>query len=80
VREPSQVVTIAQFDIGDSRVQLTTGRAENARQALEATAALLEAGTLVIPVQTFPFSRAAQAHEISQSGHVRGKLVLVPES
>jgi hypothetical protein len=32
----------------------------------------------VIKVQTFPFARAAEAYAISQSGHVRGKLVLVP--
>jgi hypothetical protein len=29
-------------------------------------------------VQTFPFRRAADAYRISQGGHVRGKLVLVP--
>ncbi len=80
VREPSQVVTIARFDSGDSGIQLTTGRSVNARQALETTADLLADGRLVIKVQTFPFSRAAQAHEISENGHVRGKLVLVPES
>jgi NADPH:quinone reductase-like Zn-dependent oxidoreductase len=32
----------------------------------------------VIPVQTFPFERAAEAYRISADGHVRGKLVLVP--
>lgn len=80
VREPAQVVTIARFDAGDSGIQLTTGRAATAGQALAETAALLENGALVIKVQTFPFSRAAEAHQISQSGHVRGKLVLIPES
>ena len=29
-------------------------------------------------VQTFPFDRAAEAYRISQGGHVRGKLVLIP--
>ena len=33
---------------------------------------------LVIKVQTFPFERAAEAYRISEGGHVRGKLVLVP--
>jgi NADPH:quinone reductase-like Zn-dependent oxidoreductase len=28
--------------------------------------------------QTFPFTRAAEAHRVSQDGHVRGKLVLTP--
>ncbi len=80
VGKPSQVVAIARFGLGDSGIQVTTGRSPNARQALADTAALLEAGKLVIKVQTFPFSRAAEAHEISESGHVRGKLVLIPES
>jgi NADPH:quinone reductase-like Zn-dependent oxidoreductase len=29
--------------------------------------------------QAYPFSQAAEAHRVSQAGHVRGKLVLVPE-
>jgi hypothetical protein len=33
---------------------------------------------LVLKVQTFPLDRAAEAYRISQSGYVRGKLVLVP--
>jgi len=78
VPEPSRVVTIARYELGDSGVQLTTGRSEHADQALAVTADLLEQGKLVIKIQTFPFARAAEAHEISQSGHVRGKLVLVP--
>jgi D-arabinose 1-dehydrogenase-like Zn-dependent alcohol dehydrogenase len=39
---------------------------------------LLAQNKLVIKVQTFPFDRAAEAYRISQSGHVRGKLVLIP--
>src|SRR4029077_9428124 len=34
VPDPSQVVTIANFDRGDSGVQLTTGRSATAKQAL----------------------------------------------
>lgn len=78
VPKPSQVVTIAQFDLGDSGVQLTTGRSPQASAALAAAAALLEQNRLVITFQTFPFNRAAEAHEISEQGHVRGKLVLLP--
>src|SRR6266571_5236220 len=47
-------------------------------QALAQVAELLAQNKLVIKVQTFPFDRAAEAYRISQSGHVRGKLVLVP--
>ena len=78
VPKPSQVVTIAQFNLGDSGVQLTTGRSEHAKEALAETADLLEQNKLVIKIQTFPLDRAAEAHEISQHGHLRGKLVLVP--
>jgi D-arabinose 1-dehydrogenase-like Zn-dependent alcohol dehydrogenase len=47
-------------------------------EALALTADLLAENKLVIKVQTFPLARAAEAYRISQSGHVRGKLVLVP--
>ena len=47
-------------------------------EALALTADLLGQNKLAIKVQTFPFDRAAEAYSISQSGHVRGKLVLVP--
>ena len=78
VPEPSQVVTIANFDPGDSGVQLTTGRSPQANEALAETAALLQNNKLVVKFQTFPLDRAAEAHEISQNGHIRGKLVLIP--
>src|SRR5947209_4332942 len=47
-------------------------------EALAEVAELLAQNKLVIKVQTFPFARAAEAYRISQGGHVRGKLVLVP--
>lgn len=78
VAEPSQVVTIANFNLGDSGVQLTTGRSKNASAALAEAADLLEQNKLVIKIQTFPFARAAEAHQISENGHLRGKLVLIP--
>jgi len=78
VPEPSKVVTIAQFNLGDSGVQLTTGRSADAGQALAETAELLEQNKLVIKFQTFPFDRAAEAHAASEHGHLRGKLVLIP--
>jgi NADPH:quinone reductase-like Zn-dependent oxidoreductase len=78
VPKASQVVTIAQYNVGDSAVQLTTGRSEHATQALAETAGLLEQSKLVIKIQTFPFDRAAEAHATSEHGHLRGKLVLIP--
>jgi NADPH:quinone reductase-like Zn-dependent oxidoreductase len=79
VPEPSQVVTIANFNPGDSGVQLTTGRSKNAAAAMAEAADLLAQNKLVIKIQTFPFARAAEAHQISEKGHLRGKLVLIPE-
>ena len=78
VAEPSQVVTIANFDAGDSGIRLTTGGAGEPAVALAEAARLLESSALVIKVQTFPLDRAQEAFAISESGHVRGKLVLLP--
>lgn len=77
VPEPSQVVTIANFDPGDSGIRVTTDVGD-AASALAEAARLLESNGLVLKVQTFPLERAPEAHAISQSGHVRGKLVLLP--
>jgi NADPH:quinone reductase-like Zn-dependent oxidoreductase len=77
--EPSQVVTIANFDAGRAGAQVTGGGADShPMEALALVAELLAQNKLVIKVQTFPFERAAEAYRISQGGHVRGKLVLVP--
>jgi NADPH:quinone reductase-like Zn-dependent oxidoreductase len=78
VPEPSQVVTIANFGVGDSGVRLTTGGEGDPTAALAEAARLLEQNDLVIKVQTFPLERAAEAYTISRQGHVRGKLVLLP--
>lgn len=79
VEQPRQVVTIANFGAGESGVQITGGGADSHPfDALAETAALLEQGKLVITVQTFPMDRAAEAFAVSQAGHIRGKLVLLP--
>ena len=77
--QPSQVVTIANFDAGLLGARVTGGGADShPMQALALVADLLAQNKLVIKVQTFPFEQAAEAYRISQGGHVRGKLVLVP--
>ena len=78
VAEPSQVVTIANFDAGDSGIRLTTGGEGDPAAAMAEAARLLESNALVIKVQTFPLERAVEAFRISESGHLRGKLVLLP--
>jgi NADPH:quinone reductase-like Zn-dependent oxidoreductase len=77
--EPSRVVTIANFAAGQAGARVTGGGADSQpMQALALVAELLAQNKLVIKVQTFPFDRAADAYRISQGGHVRGKLVLIP--
>ena len=79
VSEPSQVLSIASFAAGQAGARVT-GRGGDSRpnQALAEVAELLAQNKLVIKVQTFPSGRAAEAYRISQGGHVRGKLVLIP--
>jgi NADPH:quinone reductase-like Zn-dependent oxidoreductase len=77
--EPSKVVTIANYAAGESGARLAGGGADSRpMEALAQVAELLEQNKLVLKVQTFPFDRAAEAYRISQGGHLRGKLVLVP--
>ena len=77
--EPSQVLSIANFTAGQAGARVSGGGADShPMQALAQVAELLAQNKLVLKVQTFPFDRAAEAYRTSQTGHVRGKLVLVP--
>ena len=80
VAEPSQVVTIANFDTAPKAGARVTGGGADSRgsEALAEVAEQLRQNTLVFKVQTFPLERAAEAYEVSLGGHVRGKLVLLP--
>jgi NADPH:quinone reductase-like Zn-dependent oxidoreductase len=77
--EPSKVLTIANFAAGQAGVQVTGGGEDSQpTKALAEVVELLAQNKLAIKVQTYPFERAAEAYRISEGGHVRGKLVLVP--
>ena len=78
--DPAKVVTIASYDAADHGVRLTAGGGEaRSWDALATAADLFEQGRFALPVaQTFPFEQAADAHRLSATGHVRGKVVLVP--
>ena len=79
VSAPSQVLSIANFAAGQAGARVTGGSADSRpMEALAEVADLLAQNKLVIKVQTFPFSRAAEAYRNSLDGHVRGKLVLIP--
>jgi NADPH:quinone reductase-like Zn-dependent oxidoreductase len=79
VPDPRQVVSIANFTAANAGARVTGG-AEDSQpmKALAEAAALLEQNKLVVKVQTFPLDRAEEAYRISEGGHVRGKLVLLP--
>lgn len=77
VPEPTQVVSIANFTAADSGARVSEGGEGDPAAALDEISTLYVAGRLQIPIQqTFPFTEAAEAHRLSQAGHVRGKLVL----
>jgi NADPH:quinone reductase-like Zn-dependent oxidoreductase len=77
---PQHVVTIADYQGAQETGVTVTGGADSKRawHALKDVAELIEAGRFSLPVaQTFPLEQIAEAHHLSESGHVRGKLVLL---
>ncbi|MEP7034427.1 MAG: NADP-dependent oxidoreductase [Dermatophilaceae bacterium] len=79
VPKPSQVVSIANFAAAQAGARVTGGTGDSQpMEALAQIAELLTQNKLVIKVATFPFDRADEAYRISQAGHARGKLVLMP--
>jgi NADPH:quinone reductase-like Zn-dependent oxidoreductase len=77
---PENVITIADPAAGEHGVRVS-GDAMDGRyaQALEEAARLYEEGRFRLPVErAYRFSEAAEAQRASESGHVRGKLVLIP--
>jgi NADPH:quinone reductase-like Zn-dependent oxidoreductase len=78
--DPARVATIADFGAAALGVKVTGGGDGRAAEALDEAAQLVDAGHLQVTIaQAFPFAAAAQAHRASEGGHVRGKLVLVPD-
>lgn len=80
--DAKRVVTIADFDAANYGVHLSTtaGGADAdppALHGLRTAAALGEGDRLRIPLAAaFPLAEAAAAHELSESRHARGKIVL----
>jgi NADPH:quinone reductase-like Zn-dependent oxidoreductase len=76
---PDRVITIADYSAPQYGVRVTGGQDGRYAQALAEAAKLSEEGKLSLPVaRAFPFAEAAEAHRLSEGGHVRGKLVLIP--
>ncbi|UFS59137.1 NADP-dependent oxidoreductase [Subtercola endophyticus] len=64
---------------GGNPVPLTPEEQALRAESLSVLAELLAAGRFEIEVsQALPLEQAAEAHRISEAGHVRGKLVLIP--
>ena len=76
---PEQVVTISDFDGAQEHgVRFSRGDAGRAVHAVADIGELIESGRFSLPVaQTFPLAEIAEAHRVSEGGHVRGKLVLL---
>ncbi|HEY4825384.1 MAG TPA: NADP-dependent oxidoreductase [Solirubrobacteraceae bacterium] len=78
--DPQHVVTVADFNGARATGARFSGGPGTARavHALGDIGPLIEAGRFSLPVaQTFPLERIADAHRLSETGHVRGKLVLL---
>jgi NADPH:quinone reductase-like Zn-dependent oxidoreductase len=77
---PEHVVTIADHaGAQETGVRFSGGMGtDRAVHALKEIGELIEAGRLSLPVaQTFSLDRVGDAHELSATGHVRGKVVLL---
>ena len=76
---PEHVMTIADFGGAQQHgVRFSSGDAGRAVHALAEIGELIESGRFSLPVaQTFPLTEIAEAHRVSEDGHVHGKLVLV---
>jgi NADPH:quinone reductase-like Zn-dependent oxidoreductase len=80
---PQNVVTLADFDGAEKhevRFSSGFGPQGSSFHALAEIGALIEAGRFWLPVErTYPLEEIAEAHRVSEQGHVRGRLVLVME-
>ncbi|MGW6504731.1 NADP-dependent oxidoreductase [Nonomuraea angiospora] len=77
---PERVLSLVAFDAAGSGIQIhMTEPGAGGSQALGDILALIKAGRLRVPIQrTYSLGEVTAALEVSQSGHLGGKLVLLP--
>jgi NADPH:quinone reductase-like Zn-dependent oxidoreductase len=74
------VVTIADYaGAQETGVRFSGGMGTGrALHALSEIGELIDSGRFTLPIaQAFPLQEIAEAHRLSEAGHVRGKLVVV---
>ena len=77
---PRHVVTVADYAGAEQTGARFSGGmgTQRAVHALREIGALIEAGQFSLPVaKTFPLEQIGEAHRLSETGHVRGKLVVL---
>ena len=74
---PDRVITFIDPDAASLGVRFTTGSEGRAFYALTIVADLSEAGAFHMPVAAqYPLTELGDAHRMSETGHVRGKIVI----
>jgi NADPH:quinone reductase-like Zn-dependent oxidoreductase len=74
---PDRVVTLIDPDAAAYHVRFNAGADGRAYYALAVAAGLSAQGRFTMPVaRVFPLADLAEAHRVSEAGHVRGKLVV----
>jgi len=71
-----RIVTIADFGARQLGITFSQGSPQRSAVRLAAMAQDAAAGKLVTTVTAYPLDQAATAQQVSDAGHVRGKLVL----
>jgi len=77
---PERVLTLVAFDAAAAGIQVHVGGAgSELRPAMREIASLIEQGRLTMPIwRTYPLAQTAAALDASQSGHLHGKIVVLP--
>jgi NADPH:quinone reductase-like Zn-dependent oxidoreductase len=72
----TRIVTIADFSAQQLGITFSRGGGERSAVRLAALAQDAAIGNLITTVTAYPLDQAATAQQVSDTGHVRGKLVL----